>query len=328
MGVDPPGAQRRRRGRPRAWASGTCWRCRQPGRRWAECSDGLPTAVALRARGRRYGRRPCPPASIRVCPSSSGPASSPSAPTGATTALEPAGLMAESLRLAEADSGGRGLLAAADSLRTISELSWRYRNPALAVADRLGARPRRTSPPPSWAATSWAWSSPGPPPRSRPASSTWCSCAAARPPGRGRASEPTGSSPTGPCRATTSTRPSRIGIDRPLVSEVESARGVRLPVQVYPLFEVALRARLGLGVDAHRARHRPAVVGVLGGRGHQPPRLDPAGPLPGGDHRAGRRQPDDLVPVHEAPLLEQPGRPGLGPDPVLGRGGRAGRGAA
>jgi acetyl-CoA C-acetyltransferase len=48
--------------------------------------------------------------------------------------------------------------------------------------------------------------------------------------------------------------PESIGDLRPLVDEIENARGVRLPVHVYPLFEVALRARLGLSVDDHIAR--------------------------------------------------------------------------
>jgi acetyl-CoA C-acetyltransferase len=48
--------------------------------------------------------------------------------------------------------------------------------------------------------------------------------------------------------------PELLGLDLPLVSEEEVARGVRLPVHVYPLFEVALRARLGLGVEEHRRR--------------------------------------------------------------------------
>jgi acetyl-CoA C-acetyltransferase len=45
--------------------------------------------------------------------------------------------------------------------------------------------------------------------------------------------------------------PETIGDLRPLVNEIENARSVRLPVHVYPLFEVALRARLGLSVDDH-----------------------------------------------------------------------------
>ncbi len=60
-----------------------------------------------------------------------------------TEPLEPADLMAEALRQAEADSHGHGLLAGADQVLTVSELSWRYRNPALAVAERIGASPRR-----------------------------------------------------------------------------------------------------------------------------------------------------------------------------------------
>ena len=48
--------------------------------------------------------------------------------------------------------------------------------------------------------------------------------------------------------------PESIGDLRPLVNEMESARGVQLPVHVYPLFEVALRARLGLSVEVHIER--------------------------------------------------------------------------
>ena len=48
--------------------------------------------------------------------------------------------------------------------------------------------------------------------------------------------------------------PETIGDLRPLIDEIENARGVRLPVHVYPLFEVALRARLGLSIDDHITR--------------------------------------------------------------------------
>ena len=110
------------------------------------------------------------------------------------------------------------------------------------------------------------------------------------------------------------------------MSEVESARGVRLPVQVYPLFEVALRARLGLGVDEHRARIGrlwSAFSEVAAGNPHA---WIQQALTPEEIAEPRRRQPDDLVPVHEAPLLEQPGRPGLGAHPLLGRGAPSGPG--
>ena len=53
--------------------------------------------------------------------------------------LEPADLMVETLRLAEADSGGKGLLAAAETVRHIRLSSARYGDPARLVAERMGA---------------------------------------------------------------------------------------------------------------------------------------------------------------------------------------------
>ena len=92
-------------------------------------------------------------ASIPACRSSSASGQLSVHTERGDAALEPAALMAEALRRAEADSGGTGLLAAVQSLRTISELSWPYRNPALAVARPAGDRagppgqhPRRRQP--------------------------------------------------------------------------------------------------------------------------------------------------------------------------------------
>jgi acetyl-CoA C-acetyltransferase len=166
---------------------------------------------------------------------------------------EPAALMAESLRRAEADSGGSGLLAAAGSLRTISELSWRYRNPALAVAERLGVTPAHLA--------------------STVVGGNLVGVVVARAAAQIQAGELEVVAVCGGEATRTRSRlgarglvpdwtvqhddvpePERIGIDRPLVSEVENHRGVRQPVHVYPLFEVALRARLGLGVAEHRRR--------------------------------------------------------------------------
>ena len=58
--------------------------------------------------------------------------------------LEPVDLMVEALRRAEADSGATGLLSRADSVRVLCQLSWRYGDPGALVAERLGASPRQT----------------------------------------------------------------------------------------------------------------------------------------------------------------------------------------
>jgi acetyl-CoA C-acetyltransferase len=51
------------------------------------------------------------------------------------------------------------------------------------------------------------------------------------------------------------TAPPRVlGDDRPGVSEAEAARSLVLPIQVYPVFENALRAAAGEGLDEHQTR--------------------------------------------------------------------------
>jgi acetyl-CoA C-acetyltransferase len=49
-------------------------------------------------------------------------------------------------------------------------------------------------------------------------------------------------------------RPTLIGDDLPLNHEAEVARGIVLPTQVYPMFDVALRAAEGWSVEEHRRR--------------------------------------------------------------------------
>ena len=171
----------------------------------------------------------------------------------ATEPLEPADLMAEALRRAETDSGGTGLLTGADQVLTVSELSWKYRNPALAVAERIGATPRRL-------ATSVVGGNLAGVMVARAAADIQAGAAdvivitggeATRTRSRLRKA---GLEPEWSTQADSVESPESIGDLRPLVDEIENARGVRLPVHVYPLFEVALRARLGLSVDDHIAR--------------------------------------------------------------------------
>ena len=58
--------------------------------------------------------------------------------------LEPAALMVEALRRADADAGAR-LLPALDSLDIVNEVSWPYRDPVGRVCSLLGHRPRRAA---------------------------------------------------------------------------------------------------------------------------------------------------------------------------------------
>lgn len=58
---------------------------------------------------------------------------------------EPIDLIAAAARNAESDAAAGGLLGALDSIRIVGMLSWRYRDPGLLVAHRLGAAPRHTA---------------------------------------------------------------------------------------------------------------------------------------------------------------------------------------
>ena len=104
----------------------------------------------------------------------------------------------------------------------------------------------------------------------------------------------------------------------------EQARGVVMPVQVYPMFEQALPHRPGPDVDGPPRGHlravEPASAQVAA---DEPARLDRSRrtraeeirtPAPG--------QPLDRLPVHEAHELQQRGRAGRRVDPVLGGAGR------
>ena len=45
-----------------------------------------------------------------------------------------------------------------------------------------------------------------------------------------------------------------LGDDRPGVSDAEMARSIMLPIQVYPVFENALRAAAGESIDEHQRK--------------------------------------------------------------------------
>ena len=176
------------------------------------------------------------------------------APTAAEVeaSAEPVDMMVEALRAAAADSGARSdLLARADSVRVVSLLSWAYADPGALVAARLGASPRETL------LTSTGGNSPQ-------ALLNDTALAVAR--GdidvalvagaeavytrllarRSGARLPWTTQPAG-------TPPARpFGVDRPGHSEAEAAVSLMLPVQFYPLFENALRAAGGEGIDVHQ----------------------------------------------------------------------------
>jgi acetyl-CoA C-acetyltransferase len=173
--------------------------------------------------------------------------------TDLDTAPEPAALMVDALRAAEADSGGTGLLAAVDSLRTVGQLSRHYPNVADLVAGRIGASPRQLVQ--SRMGGNLAGSMVIDAARAIQAGdldvAVVCGAESWRTRNRARAAgvalpwtdQPEDLPP-----------PEPYGPSTPLSSDVERARGVVAAPHIYALFETALRARRALGVQEHRQR--------------------------------------------------------------------------
>jgi len=168
-------------------------------------------------------------------------------------ALEPVDLMVEALRLAGADAGASDLLPAADTVGVVGLLSWRYRDAAALLASRLGAAPRRTL------STAMGGNSPQSL-LNRAArdildgtadvvllggAEAWRTRMAARRLDQRPdwTTQPDDMAPT-----------EVVGEEQPMSHPAEQARGVLMPVQIYPLFESALRAQAGRTVDDH-TRH-------------------------------------------------------------------------
>jgi len=167
------------------------------------------------------------------------------------TPLEPADLIAEALRRAADDSGvGAAVLTGADTVHVVSLLSWRYRDPARLVAQRLGADPRTTT------VTGMGGNSPqslvnlaslaiqagdadlvllG-------GAEAWRTRMGARSAGVDLHWTVQGDDVPEASKSTA---------EVPMTAPGEQARGVVMPVQVYPLFEQAHRIKLGRSLDDH-----------------------------------------------------------------------------
>jgi acetyl-CoA C-acetyltransferase len=165
-------------------------------------------------------------------------------------ALEPVDLMAEAARRAAADSSAGGLLDDLDSIRVVQSLTRRYPDPAALVAERLGSSPKQT------AVTTLGGNSP----QSLvnvtalaigrgeldvallTGAEAWRTRTALRRAGT-KANWTTQPDDTPP--------PDRIGEDLTMSSPAETALGLVDPVQVYPMFENALRAHAGRSIEEH-----------------------------------------------------------------------------
>ena len=165
-------------------------------------------------------------------------------------AMEPAALMERAARLAADDAGLDGP-PSADSVRVVNIIGWRYRNPARFLAERLGIEPAEL-----------AESAPGGNSPQSLVNRTALDIAAGdvdvailagaeafRTYMRARKEGVKLDWP----KASDDDHPVRLGEELDMGLPAERERGIVMPVQIYPMFETALRAAAGRTVDEHQA---------------------------------------------------------------------------
>ena len=166
---------------------------------------------------------------------------------GIDDALDPVAMMVEAIHRAASDAG-LGSVPAADAIRVVSLLSWNYGNPARFIADDLGLSPRETG------LSAMGGNTP----------QTLVN-SASREIAAGKVDLVilTGGETTRtrarmrkagvePGWRTTDEKPAVVSEDLVMNMDEERARKIVMPIQIYPLFETALRARAGRSVADHQ----------------------------------------------------------------------------
>jgi acetyl-CoA C-acetyltransferase len=171
---------------------------------------------------------------------------------GVDDALSPVELMVRAATEAATDAGLDGV-PAVDSVRVVQLLSWRYRDPARFVADALGLTPAETVYTVAGGNTPQYLVNLSADQIQRgelnavllAGGESWRTRMRARAAG---AELPWPAVPEDVAPTVT------LGKDVPMSHPDEVARGLFMPVQVYPMFETALRAAAGESVDEHQIR--------------------------------------------------------------------------
>ena len=169
-------------------------------------------------------------------------------PRSVEDAIEPVEMMAGVARTAERDAGVAGLLAQVDSVQVVNMLSWTYADAPGLLAARIGARP-----------THKVYSGIGGETPQRLVNET----AAAIAEGRVRLALLAGAEALESRRLARRANahlpwpvrgnPEQVaGDQRPGFTEMEARHGATLPSRMYPLFENAIRAHAGDGIEEHQ----------------------------------------------------------------------------
>ncbi len=165
-------------------------------------------------------------------------------------AREPLELMIDAVERAAEDAGSRELLSRADVVRVIRGI-WRYGDPGRAIAERIGCSGARTGITPfggNFVQTTINQTA-----REILAGDldvailTGAECGRTWARGRRLDKRPTWSEIGG-------TPDEVIGHDLPMVHDAEIARDIKRPIQMYPIFENALRHSRGESIEEHQLR--------------------------------------------------------------------------
>ncbi len=167
--------------------------------------------------------------------------------------LEPVALMTAALRAAEADSGVDGILGRADAVRSVNVFGWPYRDPARLVADAVGARGAHTT------YTHVGGNVPqmliNAACRDLAAGDAEIILITGAEAGASKAiGKRAGTTPDWTVQSDGVTPDAWADTDTPLMLHAELARGVVMPIQIYPLFESAWRAANGWSIAENRRR--------------------------------------------------------------------------
>ncbi len=169
--------------------------------------------------------------------------------TGIDDALEPVSLMCQAIERAAADAGLSGP-PTVDSIRVVSLLSWRYGNPAHVIAERFGLSPREL-----------AYSTNG---GNSPQSLVNLTAGELQDgkldiailtggeASRTRTRARKAGVELGWAKAPEDSIPRLVGEELVMNHPAEIARRIVMPVQVYPMFETAIRAAAGRSVEDHQ----------------------------------------------------------------------------
>ena len=170
-------------------------------------------------------------------------------------AREPVDMMAIVARRAEEDARTKGLLEKVDSVQVVNVLAWRYQDAPSLLVERLGVRPREKlyttigGNTPQWLANETA-------DRIARGEVGLALIAGAEAIHSVRLARSRGV--TLPWTSRFEGTPTMVGDARVGFHEIEVKHGAAQPIQVYPLYENALRAAGGWSVEDHRRR-----LGVL-----------------------------------------------------------------